>query len=67
MAAASLIAQVYWSGTWPHLVRWKLSIPEIVTCTRCVQDSSAALLVVARMYLEHQMFVKKELDKILNK
>ena len=67
MAAASLIAQVSWSQTWQRLVRWKLSIPEIVTCTRCVQDSSAALLVVARMYLELQMFVKKELDKMLHK
>lgn len=67
MAAASMIAEVSWSGTWQHLVRWKLSMPEIVICTRCVQDSSAALLVVARMYLELQMFVKKELDKMLHK
>ena len=67
MAAASMIADVSWSGTWQHLVGWKLSMLEIVICTRCVQDSSVALLVAARMYLEHQMFVKKELDKILHK
>ena len=67
MAAASMIADVSWSGTWQHLVGWKLSMLEIVICTRCVQDSSVTLLVAARMYLEHQMFVKKELDKILHK
>ena len=67
MAAASMIAEVSWSGTCQRLVRWKLSMPEIVTCTKCMQDSCAALLIAARMYLELHMFVKKELDKMLHK